>query len=123
MPEIPYVPVAGLRVPATLVPRIIAAFRGIYPTVTDGLDDEAAVRAVLLHWVSTTLTTYESREVSKPVQAAADDLVAEAEMKGRKARDAAALAASMIVSAPTEPADSDLAIADFTGVGGKVKLI
>ncbi len=68
-PNIPTRDVAGLRVPLPLVPRIIRAFRGAYPNLTAEIaDDEAAVRAVLRDFVTSTLSIYESRRASEVVQ-------------------------------------------------------
>lgn len=55
-----HVPVAGLLVPIALVPRIVKAFRETYPTVTEGLEDDPAVRAVLKYLVTQILTQYEA---------------------------------------------------------------
>jgi len=113
---IPYVPVAGLRVPATVVPSIIIAFRGTYPTLTEGLDDEAAVRAVLLHWVTATMTSFAETATLAPAAEIVQTLVEEYEVKGKKAREAAAAAAATIVEAPAAPTDEDLDLADFAGL-------
>ncbi len=97
--EIPYVPVAGLRVPATLVPRIIASMRGIYPNLTVGLDDEAAVRAVLRYWVTSTLATYEGQQSDEETLAAIEAIQAQADEKARLAREKAIRDAAAIVDA------------------------
>lgn len=55
-----HVPVAGLLVPIQLVPRIVAAFRATYPTLTEGLEDDPAVRAVLKHFVTSILAQHEA---------------------------------------------------------------
>ncbi len=53
------VAVAGLLIPAPLATRIIAALRAVYPTLTEGKDDDGAVRAVLIYWITAALETYE----------------------------------------------------------------
>lgn len=47
--------VAGLLIPAALAPRIIAALRWRYPQLTADKDDEAAVRATLIDWITENL--------------------------------------------------------------------
>lgn len=102
-----YVPVAGLLVPATLVPRIVAAMRGLYPSVTEGItDDDAAVRAVLKHWVTTTLSTFETAAVAISTADQIEALKAQAEEEARLAREKAEADAGTITEpapAPTEP--------------------
>lgn len=44
--------VAGLLVPADLAPKIISALRDVYPIATTDRDDEAAVRAALIEWIT-----------------------------------------------------------------------
>lgn len=56
-----------MKVPLALVPRIIEALRKTYPTLTDGLDNDAAVRAVVRYWVVTTLTNYETQKAAAPI--------------------------------------------------------
>lgn len=46
--------------PTPLVPRIITAFRATYPTITEGLQDDPAVRAVLKYLVTQILSQYEA---------------------------------------------------------------
>lgn len=100
----PYVAVAGMRVPAVLVPRIVAAMRGTYPGVTADLDDDAAVRAVLRWWVKSTLTNWEARQAEAPV----DDALAETRQTYRNLADAArqqaeADASTITDQPPTSP--------------------
>ncbi|WP_394620959.1 hypothetical protein JNUCC0626_18250 [Lentzea sp. JNUCC 0626] len=105
----PVVPVAGLRVPASLVPQIIAAMRHLYPTVTADLDDDAAVRAVLRHWVTVTLTTFAAQRVSAPVADRVAAIREEARVAELAAREAAEAAAGLITEAAT-PAPDDPAL-------------
>lgn len=57
--------VAGLAVPLPLAPRIIEAFRGTYPTLTQDIEDgEAAVRAALKHIVTVTLANWEESQAT-----------------------------------------------------------
>lgn len=53
-----YVPIAGLKVPAELVPQIVAAMRWQYPAETDGKTDNAAVKAALRAMVKDLLSRY-----------------------------------------------------------------
>ncbi|MDT8915769.1 hypothetical protein [Amycolatopsis sp. PS_44_ISF1] len=99
------VPVAGLLVPAVLVPRIIAAMRGTYPTITADLDDDAAVRAVLKHWVTTTLMTFEAQQVTAPVVDQLAALQEEARVREAEARQKAEAAAGLITDAAPPSAD------------------
>lgn len=101
---IPTVSVAGLQVPAPLVPRIIAAFRGEYPALTEGLGDDASVRAVLKHWVTATLAAYESREAEAPADGAVAATREEYRRLAQEAFDQAVSDAGTIVEAPPPPA-------------------
>jgi len=114
---IPYVPVAGLRVPATVVPRIIRALRGVYPEITTGKDDEAAVRAVLLYWIDYTVTSHEATlaESEVAVEAAISELFEDRLRRVQEARDRAKAAVSTIQQVPTPPAPTDLSLGDFAG--------
>lgn len=93
-----------MQVPVQLVPRIVAAMRGTYPTVTDGLDDNDAVRAVLRWWVKSTLADWESRQAEAPVDAAVADTRQLYRDKARQARQAAEAAADLITDLPPETA-------------------
>ena len=55
------VSVAGLEIPADLAPQIITALRVLYPTVTEGKDDDAAVRAVLVYWIVSALEAHQGQ--------------------------------------------------------------
>lgn len=59
--QIPTVSIGGLRIPVPLTSRIFPALRDAYPTITDGLGDEAVVRAVLKWIITTTLSSYEGK--------------------------------------------------------------
>jgi len=63
-----YRDVAGLRIPIQLVPRIVRAFRATYPQLVEGLDDDAATRAVLKNFVLSTVSVYESQQAAQVVQ-------------------------------------------------------
>lgn len=99
-----HVPVAGLLVPVELVPRIITAIRATYPTLTDGRDDDAAVRAVLKHWIETTLATYEGAIAEAPVVEAVEqartEYAARAEAARQKAVDDSAAITEQGLSSP-----------------------
>lgn len=86
-----HVPVAGLLVPTPLVPRIIAAFRATYPTITEGLDDDPAVRAVLKYLVTQILAQYEATlpavEAKEQIQEIESQVVAAQEEARLKAQN------------------------------------
>lgn len=96
-----HVTVAGLRVPVTLVPRVIASFRGMYPSLTEGLDDDAAVRAVLKEWVTSNLMVWEGLQATGTANETAENLQLEAIEKSTEAQEAARLAADLIVDGGT----------------------
>lgn len=107
--EIPTVSVAGLKVPAPLVPRIVASMRGVYPSVTGTLDDDAAVRAVLKFWVTSTLANWESQQWTAPTEEQVAAIQAEATAKAQQAsKKAEEDAASIIEAAPPAPDDPAL---------------
>ena len=97
--EVPTVSVAGLLVPAPLVPRIVASMRGLYPSVTADLDDEAAVRATLKYWVTTTLSSWEARQVVGDTQQQMDNLQEQAKNRSAVALQKAMEDAASIVEA------------------------
>lgn len=96
------VEVAGLQIPADLAPQIIAAFREIYPTVTTDKDDDAAVRAVLVWFITATLETSASRKAN----AALDTMISQAQAKTgaeiEKVRGQIRAAAARIKEKPVE---------------------
>ncbi len=67
---IPDVAVAGLLIPAPLAVKIIASLRANYPTHTAGTDDDAAVRAVLVYWITSSLETHEADLVRQQAEQA-----------------------------------------------------
>lgn len=95
-----HIPVAGLLVPTPLVPRIIAAIRGMYPTVTADLDDDAAVRAWLKYIVGSTLSTWEGATAQAPVVDAIEEIRADYAQRGEEARQQALAAAELIKENP-----------------------
>lgn len=98
-----YVSVAGLRIPAPLAVRIIAAIRSTYPSVVADRDDEGAVRAVLIHWITTTLSAYEGQQADLSAEETVARLRAEAAEKAAKAREKAVADAKYIQETPTPP--------------------
>lgn len=64
---LPNVSIAGLSIPAALAAQIITALRDTYPTLTAGLIDDDAVRAVLMQWISGTLADYQARQALAPL--------------------------------------------------------
>lgn len=99
------VSVAGLRVPATLVPRIVRAFRRRYPDLTADKDDDTAVRAVLRFWVTDTLAWAEADAVMTEAEPAAQQLLQDYRAQAEKARQAALAAAGRITEAAPPPED------------------
>lgn len=51
----------SITIPDALVPRVINAIRGVYPTETTGLTDSEAARAVIKFWVRQTVMEWEGR--------------------------------------------------------------
>jgi len=78
------VSVAGLEIPADVAALVIVSFRGLYPDITSGKDDDAAVRAVLRWFITSTMETHAGREATKILEAAIAQL---------RAKDAAAAGA------------------------------
>lgn len=102
----PTMSVAGLRVPTALVPEIVASMRALYPTVTANLDDDPAVRAVLKHWVTVTLSTYQAQKASAPATEQIAAMQEEARRAGEEAMARAQQAAALITEAPETDADA-----------------
>ena len=105
---IPDVPIAGLLVPADVAARVITALRATYPSVAEGLDDNGVVRAVLIHWIASTLIAYEGDAEEASVEDAVAQVRKEYIDRATKAREKAQADASRIREAPsgvTEPAD------------------
>lgn len=103
------VPVAGLLVPAPLVPRIVAAVRHLYPTLTEGLEDDAAVRAWLKWMVTVTMSQSEGQRAAAPVDAALEATRQEfaqraEEARARAVRDAAAIVDGLTPGSGAVPA-------------------
>lgn len=108
LPNLPPVAVAGLLVPAPLVPRIIASLRGTYPQLTADLDDDAAVRAVLKFWVTSTLASYEAARAEAPVSGAVEATRAEYAERAEAARQKALQDAAQIIEAPGDTGTAGL---------------
>lgn len=105
---IPDVAVAGLRVPADLAIRIITALRAVYPSVAADRDDEGVVRAVLLHWITTTLAQYEGSKIEALTEAALETVRADQAAKAALARQQAVADAQRIREAPSGAAEPNL---------------
>lgn len=101
-PAIPPVAVAGLLVPAPLVPRIVAALRGTYPTLTAGMTDDQTVRAVLKFWIGSTLSAYEGQVVLGGVDSAVEETRRGYADKADRARAKALKDADAIREAPAK---------------------
>lgn len=99
--DLPPVQIAGMLVPAPLAARIIAAMRATYPQVTEGLDDDAAVRAVLRYWAVSTLAAHEEQQTQALLPDALEATRQEYAAQGQAAREKALADATAIVDAPT----------------------
>lgn len=96
----PTVAIAGLRVPISLAARLIAALRGIYPNLTEGLGDDDAVRAVLKFWMTSTLTTHEGAMAEAPLADVLEATRAEYQRLADAAREKARADADTIQADP-----------------------
>lgn len=92
----PNVSLAGLQVPDTLIPRIVAACRGVYPTLTEGKTNTQAVLAVVKYWFSTTLAQWEGSQAQAPAQGAIDNIHAQYSQQAEQARTKATTDADAI---------------------------
>lgn len=94
----PYRVVLGLRVPLTLVPRIVLAMRATYPEATEGITDpDAAVRAALRAWVIETLAANERARMLAPLDVTIAQLVTDYEANANAAKEAALAESTAIV--------------------------
>lgn len=88
-----------VTLPASLAPRLYAAVRGTYGTITGGIaDDAAATAAVVAHWLAQTLQGWEGQQATAPQADEAAKLQAKyAELQAKAidkaAKDAAKIAA------------------------------
>ena len=64
----------SLAVVDTFAPRIVTAFQAQYPTVTSGLANDAAIKAVLIQFIKSTVSTYEAQQAVAPAQQQAQQL-------------------------------------------------
>ncbi len=105
------VAVAGLLIPAPLAARIVAALRAVYPTLTEGKDDDGAVRAVLIYWITSTLETYEGNQLRVQTDATIENVRAQGNARAEKIRAEVRKAAALIretPATPTPPWEADL---------------
>jgi len=101
--EPPPVSVAGLLIPADLAPKIIEALRFLYPTITDGKEDDPAVRAVLIHFITSAMETYQIRKANEALDLTVEGLQAQAAQKQAALRAQIRAAASRIKEKPDDP--------------------
>ena len=112
-PGVDHLDIAGFRVPAELAVRILAAMRGSYPTITDGLGDDSAFKAVLKHLIVTILVQYEGQIAEAAASEAVKQVQAQFAQKGNDARakatsDAEAIADIGVMDPANEyPAGTD----------------
>jgi hypothetical protein len=91
---------AGLDMPADLVPRIMAALRGTYPDLTAGLADIPAVLAVIRYWVQQTLADWEAKQAAGgPLSDLLDQVTAQYVTKTQQGRSKAVTDAADIRAA------------------------
>lgn len=102
-PVIPVREVAGLEIPEDVAIQVIEAFRAIYPTVTEGKDDEAAVRATLVWFITSTLETYQTRKIFTAMAAAVDAVEAQHNAAAEQARGKIRQAAGRIKEKQVPP--------------------
>lgn len=99
-----YRDVAGLRIPAAVVVRVIPAIRARYPEATDSItDDEAAVRAALRAWMIETLADHEAHLAKDPLGVAVAQTIADYEAREKAAREQAVAAGALITEVPSAP--------------------
>lgn len=99
-PLIPIREVAGLEIPADLAANIVSSFREMYPTICDGKDDDAAVRSVLIWFITATMETAANRKASAALTATIDQLRAGAEVRAEQRRGQIHAAAQRIKEKP-----------------------
>lgn len=107
-----FIAFAGHRFPALLAVRIIRALRWRYASMTEGLSDPAAVRAVIRFWFVSLLADYEGQAALEPAEGAVESVRVEYVEKAQRARAKAAEDAKAIrevdeappVAPPTPPA-------------------
>lgn len=96
----PPVEVAGLIIPADMAAEIIAAFRALYPTITDGLDDDAAVRAVLIWMITSSLQSYYGRQSSRAMEKTIEQIRGQYAVRARELEERVRAAAATIKEKP-----------------------
>lgn len=52
------------QINTSFVPRIVAAFRGIYPDITSGLNDGTAVKACIINFIRDTVSEWEALQIA-----------------------------------------------------------
>lgn len=92
--------VAGLLIPGDLAAQIVAAFREVYPTITDGEDDDAAVRSVLVWFITSALETAANRKAGAALDQTIEQLRVGADIRASQRRDAIRAAAARIKEKP-----------------------
>lgn len=95
------VAIAGLKIPATLIPRILAAARGLYPDLTAGKNDDAVVKAIVKFWITAMLSDWEARQALEPVTVEVDAVRDRFHQQSNDARQKAQTDASTIQETPS----------------------
>ena len=99
-PVAPVEEVAGLIIPADLAAQIIAAFREMYSTITNGKDDDAAVRACLVWFITSTLETAANRKASAALDSTILQLRTGADIQAQRRREQIGAAVGRIKEKP-----------------------
>lgn len=79
----------GQRIPAELAPRVLAAIRGLYPSVTEGMNDKQAVAAWIKYVITATLANWEGNGALVGAEEAAELARREFQAKAIAAREKA----------------------------------
>jgi len=98
--------VAGLEIPEDVALQVIEAFRAIYPTITAGKEDDPAVRAVLIWFITSTLETYQTRKIFDAMATAVKAVETQHNAAANQAREKIRLAAGRIKEKPVQAASA-----------------
>lgn len=94
------VQIAGADVPGDLAVRIIAAIRGLYPSVVEGKSDVDAVNAMVVEMLTSALVTWEGRQINVEAEEQIEQIRADAQSRSAQAQKAAKEAAAVLHKVP-----------------------
>lgn len=100
-PVAPVEEVAGLIIPADLAAQIIASFREMYPTITEDKDDDAAVRACLVWFITSTMETVANRKAQAALDSTIEQLRVGADVRAQQRGQEIRAAVARIKEKPT----------------------